>query len=125
MIWSPDQLALIDPATELEIAVRQADGGLHRWTPIWVVSVEGQVYVRTWYRRDSGWYGRARRSRQARVRVPGLKADVSIEDVGTKAPDSLRSGIDDAYRVKYGSRGAESMITPAAQATSLRLAPDR
>ena len=121
MIWPAEERALLDAARELEIAVKDADGGLHRWTPIWVVSVDGQVYVRTWYRRDSGWYGRAVTSRRARIRVPGLIADVTVEASGT----AQQSGIDGAYRSKYGRSGAASMITPYAQATSLRLAPDR
>ncbi|WP_177231413.1 DUF2255 family protein [Amycolatopsis saalfeldensis] len=33
-------------------------------------------------RRDTGWYGQALRERRARIRVPGLEADVTIEDIG-------------------------------------------
>ena len=80
--WSPDELRLMDAAGELRIAVKRSDGSLRRWVPIWVVCAGGQVYVRTWYRRDTGWFGDALRSRRARIRVPGLEADVTIEDIG-------------------------------------------
>ena len=46
MSWTPEQLARVDAARELEIAVRRADGTLRPWTPIWVVHVDGDVYVR-------------------------------------------------------------------------------
>ena len=89
MSWTPEQLALLDGTRELDIAVRRDDGSLRPWTPIWVVRVVGDVYVRTWYRRDGGWFGLAVKTRRARVRVPGVEVDVRIEDVGA-APSALR-----------------------------------
>ncbi|CCH89005.1 conserved protein of unknown function [Modestobacter italicus] len=115
---------MVDAAGELSIAVRRPDTSLRRETPIWVVRLNDQVFVRTWYRRESGWFGAALVSGRARVRVPGLTADVTVEDVGSAAAD-LRAGLDDAYRRKYGSRGAGSMVTDEAAATTLRLAPER
>jgi hypothetical protein len=79
--WSPAELQEINAARELEIASRRADGTLRRWVPIWAVSTGGLVYVRTWYRRETGWFGRVLASRRARIRVPGLEADVEVEDV--------------------------------------------
>ena len=55
--WTPDELQRIGGAPELEIASRRADGVLRRWVLIRVVSTGGQVYVRTWYRRETGWFG--------------------------------------------------------------------
>ena len=122
--WSPEELNSIGSAVELHIAVRRPDGRLRRWTPIWVVCVDEQVYVRTWYRRETGWFGHALRSRRARIRVPGLEADVTVEDLGQGEAD-LHTRVDAAYRAKYGDHGSESMVTAAAAATTLRLAPDR
>lgn len=123
-LWAPDELEQIDAAAELHIAVRRADGTLHRWTPIWVVSADGQTYVRTWFRRDTGWFGHALRSHRARIRVPGLEADVAIEDVGLGTA-GLRERIDAAYRAKYGSSGSSDMVGATAAATTLRLTPQR
>jgi hypothetical protein len=75
--WSPDELRLMNASGELQIAVKRSDGSLRRWVPIWVVCAGGQVYVRTWYRRDTGWFGHALRSRRARIRVPGLTASAT------------------------------------------------
>ncbi|MCM3921774.1 DUF2255 family protein [Frankia sp. AiPs1] len=122
LIWTADALERVDSARELEIAVRRADGTLRRPLPIWVVRVGDQVYVRTWYRRDTGWFGHALASHRARIRVPGLEADVTVEDLG-EGPAQLRADIDAAYRTKYGDAGAESMVTAAAAITTLRLSP--
>ena len=113
----------IDAAHELQIAGRRADGTLRGWVPIWVVSTGGQVYVRTWYRRDTGWFGQVLVGR-ARIRVPGLEADVAVEDVGESTPE-LRAGIDAAYSAKYGPLGGtERMVTDEAAAATLRITPD-
>src|ERR1700742_224323 len=122
--WSRDGLRLMDAATELQIAVRSSDRTLRRWVPIWVVSAGGQVYVRTWYRRDTGWFGQVLAAGRARIRVPGLEADVTVEDVGAGAPE-LRTEVDDAYRAKYGRHGGtERMVTDEAAAATLRLSRD-
>ena len=118
--WSPEELRLMNAAGELRIAVKRSDGSLRRWVPIWVVCAGGQVYVRTWYRRDTGWFGHALHSRRARIAVPGLEEDVTIEDIGD-ASTEVTTGVDAAYRAKYGRGGAGSMVTATAAATTLRL----
>ena len=123
--WSPDGLERIGRAEELHIAVKRADGTLGREVPIWVVRAGGQVYVRTWYRRDSGWFGHVVESRRARIRVPGLAADVAVEDIGDDEGE-LRASVDAAYRAKYGRYGettVERMVTDDAAAATLRLVP--
>lgn len=123
MTWTPEQLDLIGSARELVIAVRRTDGTLRPWTPIWVVCADGEVYVRTWYRRSTGWFGVALRTKQARVRVPGMEADVTVEDIGT-GPARLRAAIDDAYREKYGGGSTGNMVNDESAATTLRLLND-
>jgi hypothetical protein len=124
--WSPEQLQQIDGSDELQIASRRPDGTVRPFVPIWVVSAGGQVYVRTWYRRTTGWFGRVLESHRARVRVPGLDADVAVEDVG-EGPGELRTSVDEAYRAKYGRYGSGSvgqMVADPAAATTLRLTPE-
>jgi hypothetical protein len=122
--WSPDDLERIGSARELQIAVKRDDGTLRRWVPIWVVLVDEQIYVRTWYRRETGWFGHVLSSRRARIRVPGVEADVAVKDVG-RGTALLRAGVDTAYRTKYGSSSSTaSMVTPEAAATTLQLSPE-
>ena len=124
--WSAEELERIGTAQELRISTSRADGTLRREVPIWVVRVSGHVYVRTWYRRDNGWFGHAVDLRRARIRVPGLEAGVAIEDVSDDKTE-LRAEVDLAYRAKYGRYGETSvaqMVTDAAAATTLRLFPE-
>jgi hypothetical protein len=84
------------------------------------------VYVRTWYRRG-GWFGRAQRSGRAQISVPGVQADVTVEDIGP-GPVDLRARVDAAYWRKYeryGSSSVEQMASDLAAQTTLRLTPER
>ena len=124
-VWTPEQLARVGRSEELEIATRRADGTRRRWVPIWVVAVDGQVYVRTWHRRTTGWFGQVLTEPSARVRVPGLEADVVVAGVGA-GPGALRITVDEAYRIKYGRYGQNSvgqMVSDEAAAATLRLMP--
>ncbi|MEV6635446.1 DUF2255 family protein [Actinoplanes sp. NPDC051470] len=114
MSWTADQLDLIGRSDELEILTR-------RWTPIWAVTTGGQVYVRTWHARDTGWYGHAVRTGRARIRVPGLETDVTVA-----ATTERRAEIDGAYRDKYARYGTGAvgpMVADAAAASTLLLSP--
>ncbi len=125
--WSAEDLTRIGRADELQIGTRRADGSMRSWVPIWAVCVGEQVFVRTWNRRDTGWFGRVVNLRRARIRVPGLEVDVSARDIGGEHNTELRAGVDAAYRAKYaryGSATVDRMTTDAAAATTLQLSPE-
>jgi hypothetical protein len=113
--WTPADLGALADAHELEIASDPAA----RWMPIWVVVVDDGVFVRTWQRRKTGWYGRAVASGRAWIHV----ADEPVEVVVTPTGDEIPDAVDAAYRAKYSFAGAGSMVTAEAAASTLRLTP--
>ncbi len=115
--WTSEELRSLDTSPELEIAARRADEDPGVWTPIWVVVVEDEVFVRTWHRRTTGWYGRAVASAQASIRVGGHSLDVTVTVTG----ETHAQAVDAAYRTKYGPAAAQSMTTAEAAASTLRL----
>jgi hypothetical protein len=124
--WSPEELERIGRAEELEIAPKRPDGTMLRWVPIWVVGISDQVYVRTWHRRENGWFGRVVSSGRARIRVAGLEVDVIVEDIGAGTAEQ-RTGVDVAYRAKYrryGDTTVDRMVADDAVAATLRLSPE-
>lgn len=102
---------------EMQITTRRPDGRTSPRTPIWVVVVDDQVFVRTWQRRTTGWYGRATVRRRAVILISGEPIDVVVTATG----DADAAAINDAYCEKYGLSGASSMITAEAQASTLHL----
>ena len=115
--WTAEDLRYLAGLRELEIAAAKVGGGHRPWTPIWVVVVDDEVFVRTWYRRSVGWYGRAVESRRAQIRMSGGdRVDVVVTATGSADADA----VDVAYRSKYGA-GAQSMVTAEAAASTLRL----
>ncbi|SHF70208.1 hypothetical protein SAMN05443575_0689 [Jatrophihabitans endophyticus] len=123
MAWSTEELARLARAEELHLAALRADGTLARPLPVWVVQIDRTAYVRTWHRRDTGWFGHVLRSGRAHVRVPGVERDAIVTDVG-RDDGGLRARIDAAYRVKYGQYGAatvDRMTGDEAAAATLRL----
>ena len=119
MTWTPEQLRAVASAIEIDISAPRRDGRFARAVPIWGVVAEGEVFVRTWIRRENGWYGGAVRSGVARVRAGDLSMDVSVAAVG----DANAEVVDAAYRAKYGELAARSVVTTDAAASTLRLTP--
>lgn len=117
--WSADALQQLHSMRELLISASRANGTHTRPTPIWVVVADGAVYVRTWQRRTTGWYGRAVAAGSARIQLADQTVNVRVAPSGSADADA----VDAAYRAKYGDAGAQSMVTPDAQASTLRLAP--
>lgn len=117
--WSSEELRVLSDAIEIEVSASHGDGGFGRWTTIWVVVAGAEVFVRTWHRRETGWYGGAVRSGAARVRVGGTTVGVTVEAIG----ETDAATVDAAYRSKYGDLAARSMVTAEAAASTLRLIP--
>jgi hypothetical protein len=120
--WTDDELDRIGAADELEIASYRPDGSLRRYTTIWVVRVDDDLYVRSWHGRAASWFRRALQRHEGRIEAGGVERDVTFEE-----PDeSLRSAIDQAYRRKYALAGntyVQPMIETEAAAATFRLAP--
>ena len=119
--WTPDELAHIQAAQELEIAPVRRDGTLRRPVPIWVVRAGDDLYVRAAYLEGSGWNRVARTSRRARIRAGGVDKDVTVEE----AHGAVNEQVDAAYRSKYGRYASivDSITDAAHRATTLRLIP--
>lgn len=119
--WTPEELARIQAAQELEIAPVRRDGTLRRPVPIWVVRAGDDLYVRAAYGDASGWHRVVRASRRARIRAGGVEKDVTVEE----AHGAVNDQVDAAYRSKYGRYPSivDDITDAAHRATTLRLVP--
>jgi hypothetical protein len=119
--WSAEQLARIGDAEELRLAPRHDDGTLRRFTTMWVVRAEGELYVRSAGGPDRPWYRHALAAGQGRIQAGGIEADVRFA-----AATEAQAAIDAAYHAKYDSYGATivgHVTGPAAHPVTFRLVP--
>ena len=120
--WSAQELDAIGRADELEVASYRPDGTLRPAVTIWTVRSGDDVYIRSAYGPDNGWFRRAKASGSGRVRAGGVEKDVRFEE-----PDGdVHAGLDAAYHAKYdryGPRIVGSVVGPALVGATLRVVP--
>lgn len=115
-------------ADEIEISTRRADGTLRGSVPIWVVAVNGALYVRSYRGAAGGWYRHATAasgSRRGAIRAGGQQADVTFTHIDPRDAELL-DAIDQAYRAKYAryrDTYLQPMLTAQAVASTVRLDP--
>lgn len=120
--WTAKELDRIGAAEELQVSSLRPDGSLRPFVTIWVVRVGEDIFVRSAYGPENGWFRRALASGQGRVRAGGVEKDVRFELVGAEAGGD----VDAAYHAKYdrhGPRIVGTVVGPDAARTTIRLVP--
>lgn len=70
----------------------------HRFIGIWVVVVEGRVFVRSWTLKPGGWYRTFLEDPQGTIQVGDRELPVRAQRTTS---ERLRKAVDQAYRMKY------------------------
>jgi hypothetical protein len=120
--WTADELARIGGATEIEVSSRRPDGSLRPYVTIWVVRSGDDLYVRSAYGPDNGWYRRAKASGKGRIRAGGLERDVAFEEPGPSVDADLHASYHTKYD-QYGARMVGTVVSTEAARATLRLVP--
>ena len=119
--WLKKELEGIAQTDDLHISPLREDGktyGTLTW--IWSVVVDGALYVRAYYGKDSRWYKAALRQKAGRITAAGMTKEVAFEPVDGE----LNDRIDDAYRAKYASSPyLKPMIGARARAATVKVVP--
>jgi hypothetical protein len=99
-------------------------GTEHRYTGVWVVVVEGRVFVRSWNDKPTGWYRAFQTQPLGSIQLPGRKVAVRARQLRS---ERLRDAITRAYAGKYNTKGSEKWVLgfaePSRAATTLELLP--
>lgn len=115
-------LDLFGSAEEIEISTRRVDGTLRGYAPIWVVAVDGGLYVRSYHGTAGAWYRHATRHPFGAIRFGTHQVEVTF----APAARDIRTTIDAAYRAKYARYGdsyLQPMLAESAVAATLRVTP--
>ncbi len=120
--WTADELDLIGRSDELQVSSQRPDGSLRPYVTIWVARSGDDLYVRSAYGPDNGWFRRAKASGEGRIRAGGVERDVAFEDAGPPVDSDLHT----AYHAKYDRYGPAivgTVVSPEAARCTLRLVP--
>jgi len=99
-------------------------GTEHRYTGVWVVVVEGRVFVRSWNNKPTGWYGAFREEPQGSISVGGQEMAVRARHARS---ERLRRAVSEAFAGKYNTKASEKWVIgfaePERESTTLELVP--
>ncbi|GAA2688473.1 DUF2255 family protein [Streptomyces aculeolatus] len=125
--WTAEELERIGTAEELNLQSLRGDGSLRDPVTMWVVRDGDDVYVRSVKGSQGPWFRGTRAQLAGHVRAGGVDKDVAFVDVADGADGGdLTPRVDAAYRAKYGRYPDDifgSVVTPQAQAATIRLVP--
>jgi hypothetical protein len=76
--WSADDLALFGGADQIGISTRPRDGTLRPFVPIWIVTVDGALYVRSYRGADGAWHRQASTHPDGTVKTNGSQRDITF-----------------------------------------------
>jgi hypothetical protein len=99
-------------------------GAEHRYTGVWVVVVEGRVFVRSWNDKPTGWYRAFQAEPLGSIQLAGREIAVRARQL---RGERLRDAVTRAYGEKYNTRASEKWVLgfaePVRAANTLELLP--
>jgi hypothetical protein len=99
-------------------------GTEHRYTGVWVVVVEGRVFVRSWNDKPTGWYRAFQAQPLGSIRLAGREIAIRARRL---RGERLRDAVTRAYAGKYDTKASEKWVRgfaePHRSAATLELLP--
>jgi hypothetical protein len=99
-------------------------GAEHRYTGVWVVVVQGRVFVRSWNDKPTGWYRAFPVQPVGSIQLAGREIAVRARQLRGQR---LRDAATRAYAEKYNTKASEKWVSgfaePSRAATTLELSP--
>src|SRR5262245_38044507 len=118
--FPPSVIAALDKSKILGIR----SGTEHRFIGIWVVVVEGRVFIKSWAIKSQGWYRAFQEDPLGAIQMGTRTVRVRARPVRGKP---LLDAIEAAYAAKYNTPGSlkyiEGFKTPERRKTTTELVP--
>lgn len=120
--WTADELATFGDPDEIRIASLRPDGTARKAITIWIARLGDDLYVRSAYGPDNGWYRRARASAAGTIHAGRAVADVAFEDADPAVVEPLHAAYHAKYD-RYGARIVNTVVSDEAATATLRVVP--
>ena len=99
-------------------------GTEHRYTGVWVVVVEGRVFVRSWNDKPTGWFRAFRKQPGGTIQVGKLEIPVRGKPVrSARLRDAVTVAFGEKYNTKASRKWVEGFNEPARALTTLEFVP--
>jgi hypothetical protein len=85
------------------LGVRAGSDDAHRFIGVWVVVVDGRVFIRSWGLKRRSWYQTFRDDPVGTIQAAGRELKVRAV---TSLPEKTKTAVDAAYAEKYDTPGA-------------------
>jgi hypothetical protein len=96
----------------------------HRFIGIWVIVVQGRVFVRSWNDKAHGWHRVFREEPRGAIRLSAR--EIAVRARNTKG-ERLLDAIDHAYGEKYNTKASQKWVrgfaSPRRRMTTTELVP--
>ena len=97
----------------------------HRYTGVWVVVVDGRVFVRSWNDKATGWFRAFRTQTTGTIQVGELEIPVRAQLVrGVRIRDAVTVAFGEKYNTKASRKWVEGFAEPARALTTLEFVPE-
>jgi hypothetical protein len=99
-------------------------GAEHRYTNVWVVVVDGRVFVRSWNDKPTGWFRAFGKQPVGAIKVGALEIPVRAKPVrGARILDAVTAAFGEKYDTKASRKWVEGFAEPARARTTLEFVP--
>jgi hypothetical protein len=98
--------AIVEASRNAKIAGVRA-GTEHRYTGVWLVVVEGRLFVRSWNDKPTGWFQAFRNQPTGMLQLAKLEIPVRGKNVRSAR---IRDDVTKAFGEKYSTKGSQQWV---------------
>jgi hypothetical protein len=108
---------VVSAITKDKILGVRAGSGDHRFIGVWVVVVDGRVFIRSWGLKRRSWYHAFREDPVGTIQAAGRELRVRAV---TSVSEKTKAAVDAAYAAKYTTPGAIKYVRGFARSARRR-----
>ena len=114
---------IVEALTKAKILGVRA-GTEHRYTGVWVVVVEGRVFVRSWNDKPTGWFRAFKNQPSGTIQVGDREIRVTGKLVrSARLRDAVTAAFGEKYPTKGSKKWVEGFAEPSRVLTTLEFVP--
>lgn len=115
--------AIVEAAHNARIAGVRA-GTEHRYTGVWVVVVDGRLFVRSWNDKPTGWFRAFRKQPTGMLQLATLEIPVRGKPVrSSRIRDAVTKAFGEKYRTKASQKWVKGFAEPERLLNTLEFVP--